>query len=468
MKFYFLIVLSILVNLGLKAQETSFSPYSRFGIGELSGDVFNRQYSMGGTGIAVMDYLGVNPLNPASYSYISEPAFEMGIHSRWMDIESQTEAISGNITRVNHVALGMPIRKKNMGFSFGLVPLSNIGYDISKSDSINDFSISQQNVGEGGINALFLGFGKRIDLKADTVYFNKKDKTFYNNSLSFGFNFNYLFGNRTNITRSIFPNGVGAINTQVTNIDNTSDVAWKLGFLYSTWIKKKRKAEDSQIRFNIGLSLSPETQLKSTRSQIVESYIASSTIQLAVDSVLSNEDNEGFVRLPQELGIGVAFEFFNAGNDKIILAGDYRTRAWSKFEEDFGTPVSFDELVDANRLSVGIEYIPRWKNSIKGTIIPKNEFFQSIYYRAGVFRNSGYLLIENHEFTESGINFGLGLPFLKGGLKESSTEFNIGFELSRRGSIDNNLLKENNLELFVGVRFNPNIRSPWFIKRKYD
>ena len=77
--------------------------------------------------------------------------------------------------------------------------------------------------------------------------------------------------------------------------------------------------------------------------------------------------------------------------------------------------------------------------------------------------------LEGQEFTESGINFGVGLPLVRGRSKLTSSELNFGFEISQRGTLGNNLLKENNFEVFVGIRFNPNVRlNPWFVKRKYD
>jgi len=469
MKSYYLIVISCFLSFCGFSQETSFSPYSRFGIGELHGNLLNRQYSMGGTGTGVIDFFGVNPLNSASYAFISEPSFELGILSNWFRLDNMNESIDGNVTRVNHVAMGMPITSKKMGFSFGLIPISYVGYNINSTDSIGDSSFIQENLGEGGLNKLYLGFGKRFILKTDTVKFRNKEKALYTNSLALGFNFNYIFGNRTNISRSIFAPGLGFINTQVSNIDNTSDAAFDFGLLYSGWLKKRTKVEDGQIRFNLGISISPGTELSSKRTEIAESFVSNAAVQFFVDSILSNEDNEGFIFLPQELSIGTSFEFFSKRDNRLILALDYRTRPWEEYFENFGTDNFFSELINSTRLSAGLEYLPNWRLAIKGANIAPEDYLKSLHYRAGIYRNSGYLNLEGQEFIESGINFGVGLPLVRGRNKLTSSELNFGFEISQRGSIDNNLLKENNFEVFVGIRFNPNTRlNPWFVKRKYD
>ena len=64
-----LIVATIFCSLTLSAQNdayNSFSPYSMYGIGDLSrfGTAYNR--SMGGVGIATRDKRNVNILNPAA------------------------------------------------------------------------------------------------------------------------------------------------------------------------------------------------------------------------------------------------------------------------------------------------------------------------------------------------------------------------------------------------------------------
>jgi len=69
------------------------------------------------------------------------------------------------------------------------------------------------------------------------------------------------------------------------------------------------------------------------------------------------------------------------------------------------------------------------------------------------------LQIGNTQLTEYAVSFGLGLPVMKG-----RSTLNIGVELGKRGTIDNDLILEN----FTRVIFGIAIRERWFHVRKYD
>ncbi len=58
-----------------------------------------------------------------------------------------------------------------------------------------------------------------------------------------------------------------------------------------------------------------------------------------------------------------------------------------------------------------------------------------------------------------GISFGVGLPV---GRMFSNT--NLGFEIGKRGTTNNNLIKEN----FVNFQLSLSLNDRWFEKRKYD
>ncbi|NND77269.1 MAG: hypothetical protein HKN39_03725 [Flavobacteriales bacterium] len=469
MRYCFIISLSFFVAFSAIAQETSFSPYSRFGIGELNGTFLNRHFSMGGLSTGLYDPLGVNPSNAASYSLLSEPSFELGINSNWLILENSEEKVSGNVTRINHVALGLPLRSSKMGVAFGLTPISRIGYDISRSDSIQDIAYAQENIGSGGVNSLFLGFGRKFNLKTDSVSYGKGLKASFNHTLAIGFNFNYLFGSRVNLSREIFPAGSGFVNTQRSNIDNISDVSFDFSVLASTWLKKRMKRDDSSIRLNLGATYTPATLLRSERSEVVESFLSVGGNEFFVDSIQSNESIQGNVNIPTKLALGVSIDLISKKNNKYTLGIEMRNRSWSEYYEDFDEKEISTELVNSIRMAVGLEYVPNNLFTLRGANIQGSEYFKAISYRIGAFQQNGYLNIENEELSETGINFGVGLPFVRGRRKLTSSELSFGFQMSTRGSVENGLIEERNNMLFIGLRLNPDmVRNPWFVKRKYD
>ena len=52
-------------------QQNDNSPYSRFGIGEISDNNFNHSRQMAGLGASYLDGYHINIVNPASYSFLN-------------------------------------------------------------------------------------------------------------------------------------------------------------------------------------------------------------------------------------------------------------------------------------------------------------------------------------------------------------------------------------------------------------
>lgn len=72
--FLFAVVL-LVVGAGVYAQNNTNSPYTRFGYGELVDTYSAEQRAMGGVAIAGRNNLGINTVNPASYSSVDSLTF---------------------------------------------------------------------------------------------------------------------------------------------------------------------------------------------------------------------------------------------------------------------------------------------------------------------------------------------------------------------------------------------------------
>ncbi len=57
------------------AQLGTSSPYSRFGLGDLQGNVFPEYNGLGGGGTAISSENSVNPSNPATYTSFKANSF---------------------------------------------------------------------------------------------------------------------------------------------------------------------------------------------------------------------------------------------------------------------------------------------------------------------------------------------------------------------------------------------------------
>ena len=61
------------------AQSSTNSPYTRFGFGDLSDQVFTSNAAMGGVGNALRSSRHINPMNPASYTSVDSLSFMFDI-----------------------------------------------------------------------------------------------------------------------------------------------------------------------------------------------------------------------------------------------------------------------------------------------------------------------------------------------------------------------------------------------------
>ena len=73
------------------------------------------------------------------------------------------------------------------------------------------------------------------------------------------------------------------------------------------------------------------------------------------------------------------------------------------------------------------------------------------------FFNADNLVINDTDINEYGISFGVSLPM---GLKLSNV--NLGFEIGKRGTTDNNLIEEK----FYNFRLSLSLNDKWFRKQK--
>ena len=127
---------------------------------------------------------------------------------------------------------------------------------------------------------------------------------------------------------------------------------------------------------------------------------------------------------------------------------DYYHQNWSQ-STFFGEKSEF--LTDLNKFAIGAEWIPD-RFSIRS-------FVNRVAYRVGFKYEQSYHSFGGTQINDFGISFGVGLPIYR-----SASTINIGGELGRRGTKDNNLVLEN----YAKVNLSVNLHDIWFVKRKID
>ena len=398
------------------AQQTTSSPYSRFGLGDLNyqfSSVFN---SLGGGGYAINDSKIINPFSPASYSSYQSNSFlfSTGINNETIDIQSLTDNQTVNNLSLSHILFGFPLTKK-IGSSFGIIPFSSIGYSMQNRDDI--FGADMLYDGDGGISKVY--FGSSLEL---------------HQNLSVGANASYLFGGLNRRKRLVFDDET-IFNSRSNSLINIKGIYYEFGAVFS------KKIDDNNSQISISINTSNNTNVDAKRTNLVETFEYSGTNEIVKDTFV-NSVEKGSVILPKYTNLGLAYSL-----DNWLFVFDYSTQNWSDyelFEES-------DSLTNSQRISAGLQYTP--------DISSVNQFYKRCHYRVGLALNTTPLQINNTQLEDKSISFGIGIP-----IKKNKSTYDISLILGQRGTTSNNLLKENYVKIGLSMSF----EGIWFVKQKYN
>jgi hypothetical protein len=411
----------------LLAQTNTDSPYSRFGVGTISPPGFERNRAMGGVGLALRDSTYINYLNPASYSAQASSSFlfDFGITAHYTYTESSKMNDTYYGANFDHLALAFPITKW-WSASVGVRPYSKVGYSILVEDFDENVGfIDYVYSGNGGLSQLFLGTSVEIF-----------------DGLSLGANFKYIFGS-IDLNRTLnFPRQDFYSYTDVESRTIVNDFLIELGLQYTQKL-------GARSNLTLGLILDNKSRISAENRVVKRNTFPGSpnsindSTQVSPLFILEEYSTKGNIVIPLNLGLGISYRF----NHKILIGFDYYQQDWTN--TTFFT--SNEPLVNSNHFHVGAEYVPDHK-ALRG-------YHKRMAYRAGGYFENSYLQLEDEQLKDYGISFGVGLP-----LRNNRSSFNLAFNAGRRGTLENNLIREN----YMFLSFSVTLYDFWFMKRKYD
>ncbi len=414
-----LLIIIIFTVAAVEGQTTTSSPYSRYGIGELSQQRFNINAGYGGAGIALRNDRFANIVNPASLTSFKLIAFEVGAKTSLYSTISSGQSTSGTNAYLNHLSLSMPITEK-WGMSFGLLPFTSIGYDYSYFEqSATLGNIQYDYSGSGGLNEIYLANGYEV---AD--------------GLSLGFKGSFVFGAVEEETKVYLLDQINAFNTSDRSRNNISDVKFDFGAQYY-------KNLNDEYTATVGLTYALGTKIGGSRTQLIRSFRGDpEVLERFLDTAKYVRNEKNNLELPSEIGIGISLE----KKEKWLAEINYRNSDWTNIQS-----TGREDYADSQTLIGAIKLLPK-KNAYA-------DYLKLITYSFGARYSTTYLVVNGQQLNEVGINFGLTLPF-----KKSISSVTIGAEAMRRGKDADGLLREDFLNIQIGITFN----DRWFIKRKYD
>ncbi len=377
MKNRILLVIGILVITSF-AMADSF--YSSLGLGLPKYFISTKSAGMGGVGLAIVDPLSLNGINPAAF-YIN------GVTTVSLDFQVESADIKNTQSKVNMRdgnAVGFhfvfPLHK-SITFLSSLTPKVFSRYHLSSEQELDDIDFLKKVNGNGGLSSANLG-----------LQYSQSRK------LSIAAQMNYYFGSHNENWKTVF-----LTDGYVDGEDEITSHFWGIGF-------------------SIGMLARPLDNLS-----IGMVYYSASNIDVETSMTLSSfyQPSASRTKLdyPSSFGFGLGYQI-----KKILVGLDYYNQQWSQYSVENGES---SQLNNYWRIGSGIEY-----QDAKATNV---RYLRRVIYRIGAyyaklpFSNS-----ENESVSEQFVSVGLGLPFL-----QNRGRVDLALEYGTRGVLEHDPYQEN-------------------------
>ncbi len=434
-KFIFSIFLLSLAAINVSAQSAA-SPYSIFGIGTLSNKALIYHNNMGGLGISNGHPWILNNINPALLPSNNFSTFDAGLYTEKRTLNTTDLTQSNTSGGLAYLAFGFPIVNQKWTMAAGLMPYSNVSYNITSTGKVTNHEAANANYqykGSGGINQVYLSSGWQL----------------IPNTLYIGGRVGYTFGKVKDetiidIDERVYRDEEDTIgvaksfkSSLFTRSSRYSD------FLFEGGLALKKKI-GKDLNLNLGLIYELSSNMNTVRDEKIEIIEGSSAIP-PTDTIVYNV--KGVTFLPQKIGGGISI----TKSYKWSFGVDYYSRDWSQFKSDFGTE---QELTKSYEIIVGGEFTPDFTSV--------NSYLKRVTYQFGFNYEQTPVKINNTNIEDFGINFGVSLP------AGNASILNVGFKYGQLGTTSNGLIRETYFKINLGMTFNDRSYGWYRNQRKFN
>jgi hypothetical protein len=367
---------------------------------------------MGQLGASVADENFINSLNPASWYKINKTRIEFAAYYKGMFISDNNNSGYFGEMEFGGFSMAFPISQVyGITASTGLVPFSNVSYDIKETFQTPE-TYEAAYTGSGGLSKIFVGTSYKLPF-----------------GLVLGANLDYYFGNLVYKSRIDFTGSTSAF-AEYENKFNPKGVGGTFGFISPDFSSIIDTMSVSELRFGASLAYIGSLDL---------STILISQSSTAIDTINSGS---GTMDVPIRLTIGANVIF----NKNYLVSLDYSFQPWSEFKINNETQSS---LRNAQKFSLGFEYQPANE--------PGSTFWEQIILRSGLSFEETQYRINDEDINQYSVSGGFSVPISFG------NTLDVGIQYSMRGTKNFNLIKENIIRLNVGISFG----ELWFIRQSY-
>ena len=403
---------------GVSAQNHLNSPYSRFGLGDISPRTSSANAAMGGTGLAFKSPTAVNFSNPASYiAYDSMAAlFDAAFSYKNQTLTAETSQKGGTIY-VDYLAFGLPVSKW-WKTTFGFQPFSTVSYTVHDYSKKETDSIVMSFLGSGGINEVYWGNAFRL---------------FKN--FSIGFNASFLFGEYSK-SRTVESTDLLFANALISNDNQIKGLYLTLGTQYFIPVKEKGT-------LGFGAVYTPSIPVFSKVRNLTVSYLnmldANGKPQ-EIKRIDTSYDSKHSI--PQSIGGGISW----SKGQRYFIGADFTWTNWANYAIDDVN----DSLTNSYKIALGGNYTPN-PTGLK--------YFSKITFSLGTNYEQTCLKFNDIQLNKYGVNFGVQFP-----MKRSKTSLGAIFEYGQMGTTRSGLIRQNYFKATISVR----IHEQWYQRKKLD
>jgi hypothetical protein len=411
--------ISLLISNYILAQSSQ-SPYSALGIGEIIQPSLISNIGMGGFSIAYPNSRHYNLMNPA-FQGVKEAftTFEAGYLGETRSITQYDLSQRNGSGNLLYLGICFPIKRGLWSSGFALVPYSYSNYNIitvGDIDGVENEEAVYNFRGEGGISNLFWSHGVKVT-----------------KNFSLGTKISYLFGSFDNET-IIELDQPYSYNSALRESIRVRDFSIGFGAIY----RIKTGANSSMY---LGGIYDVQSNLNTTVFELLDRQQKGSGQVFSSDTVINDLKTD--IVLPMKYGFGLSY----VKGIKWLIGADFIAQQWESFKNAYG---EINVLSNSYKVNMGFELIPD-ANSI-------SSYLKRIIYRTGFYYEMTPYRVNNDQIYDFGINFGVSLPVAQ------ASFVNLSLQYGQRDGHQVSSISENYFRLSLGLTVN----DVWFYRRKID
>lgn len=418
---------SVVAGYFLNAQSIGNSPYGAYGIGDVKYDNTVDISSMGGISTAyIWDFNNnFNFRNPAANTNLELTTLKVegANENNYYKSDYNNMSSTKHSTYLSNITIAFPISKK-IKFGMGFQPYSSKSYNVLTTSQLSnnaDITEAHHFHGDGTLNTVQAAFSYQVSPE-----------------FALGLRSNFYFGKLYDIEEASF---TGAeLISGYSNSYKIETFNFTLGTTY-----QKKLANDHKLTLGATYTFGNTGSMKNIYTNSTYFYTLGDT--KASETVIEEKTTYDKKFLPQEASLGLGY-----GHDTKWFLGaqvDYKKGENFNF---LGQTLAYQ---DSYRYSVGGWYLPNFNNF--------RSYFSRVIYRYGAYYEKGNLQINGTNINKYAITAGVTLPFQKSTINRMNS-IDLGLELGKRGTLDNNMIRQN----FINLRLGINFADKWFGKRLYN